>query len=464
MIAIFLLKKDTSIFHYGIISCGHLDMSMGLYKSLLSTMNDSGSHNLDVLPLGSGLTDSEIAIVSKYTQNQVSNAPQEILVGPNGWCLVSYFSAYTFDGVQSPHRENETTICHNYNGIGQFNFEGLLLRNNLEIILAYSSFDPQPSLHRANEQNKRFHVMHIVSVLQLITQLAVLISTLLVYGNRSGAKDLSRVSPLFLHIITLISMVAGISMVVAAGVVTSQVNALKNDIHKSVGAFGILMRRGRVFFSLLWLAFGFAMLGMLSWIVPHWLANPPKTEYYDDENENETLQTTEMGSDISFLGGARTASRNPKAELRIFDLAHDDVASASSLTNENPMSNELNEHQAAASELDLRKLSERLFRKKASRQLTRELRSESMPVRSDTRELLYREVSFSNHQYPTALPRPRQPLNLSQSRSTMREVLGGSLLRMRILLDKDRNSATSVLDEQEMEILLDKPYIYCLDE
>lgn len=462
MIAIFLLKGDTSVFHYGIISCGHLNMAMGLYKSLLNTMYDSGSHNLDVLPLGGALTDSEIAIVSKYTQNQVSNAPQEILVGPNGWCLVSYFSAYTFDGVQSSHRENETTVCHNYNGIGQFNFAGLLLRNNLEIILAYSSFDSELSLHHASEQNKRFHVMHIVSVLQLITQLAVLISTLLVYGNRSGAKDLSQVSPLFLHIITLISMVAGLSMVVAAGVVTSQVNGLKSDIHKSVGAFGILMRRGHVFFSLLWLAFGFAMLGMFSWIVPHWLANPPKTEYYQDDdengNENETLETSEMGSDISFLGRARASSRNRKPELRIFDVVHDDVVSASSLTNEDPLPKDVSGHQGGASELELRKLSERLFKKKASRQLTRELRSESMPVRSDTRDLLYRELSFSNHQYPTALPRPQQPLSLTLARSTMREVLG-SLLRMRILLDNDRNSATSILDEQELETLLDKPYV-----
>lgn len=500
-----MLKNDPRKAYIARINCSHLDVAYGLYNSLRTSIADTTSSLGDtILPIDLSLTDSEISILTKYTQNQVSNAPQYLLLGATGWCKINYqtdfYSSRT--AVKSP--VNVTTTCEDYHEMNMFDYRTILSDNDLTIILAYayeSNYaDDKVYNSRVEFRNKKFNILKIVAIIQIVTQAIMLVVTLLVYSHRGSAKDLSRIPTITLNFVAVLSMVAGISMISSCAIITQEVIATQKEIRDGLSSFGINMVTGKLYFTLVWLAFSFSCLCMLSWIVPLWCSNPPEDDYMSDEELYTSHRNTSAFSDGAeqFVARPYQESRQSKrtklikTKSRLFDDVHEEVYS----DNENPLTGKIRQGEDDGykgiatvstkelssrehSESELRKLGEKMSRKLSVRQINRSRRQrlEILPEKEETKHLLYGGIPFSNHQYPQQLPKLHGNGDLYKSAFMSQQTrnLSDPVLKTRSLLEGERTNARasntlhplnpfrddeglrddelSVLDEQEMDYL-----------
>ncbi|OBA22304.1 hypothetical protein METBIDRAFT_39711, partial [Metschnikowia bicuspidata var. bicuspidata NRRL YB-4993] len=277
-VVLYALRSYPSSLYVARINCSQLDVAAGLYQSLRSLMTEtiiSKGSGSNVLPIDLALTDSEVSILTQYAQTQVLNAPQAIVLGAQDWCTVNY--ATDFAGRLRDY-SNMSTTCYEYGSLNFYDYRTLLLQNQLEIILAYAyeSEDVQSAAYkeRIQERSARYDVMRIMYAVQLALQVVLLAAGVFIYGTRGGAPDLAHTSAVTLNAVALVALTAGSTMIVSTAIVLADLAAMRAEIRRGLGDFGILMSVGPVFLALAAAALAVASLGMLAWIVPLWCANP----------------------------------------------------------------------------------------------------------------------------------------------------------------------------------------------
>lgn len=484
VITLILLLGNAEVAYVARINCAQLDVAYGLYKSLRTSISDTsfGGDNDEVLPIDLSLTDSEISILTLYTKSQVAAAPQYLLLGTSSWCLVDYQTT-VYLGLIDPNSQNFTTTCQLYYDLSLFDYRGLLSSNGLTIILAYayqSDYENDQAYYSSvASRNRDFRIFNIVTIIQAVTQAIMVIATLVVYANRGPAKDLSRIPAITLNLVAVVSMVGGVSMIAMCAVVTQEILAAQSDISSGMGSFGISMVTGRVFFALMWTAFAFLCLGMLSWTVPLWCANPP-AEYVDDEYAHDT--STLLGDDFvakPYQISRKTRKKLHKSHSRLFDepprtgeMVDDEETDSDILPDREELrvvdeqdedyeirdyllsaqdryalapEEQYDLHQNEHSESELRKLGEKMARKLSTRQISRTRRPRlELPERYETRQLLYSDNPFANHQYPQEFPKMAEAGEVEGTSSTQTRNLSDPLLRTRVFLERTIENSQSM--------------------
>lgn len=445
------------------IHCDHLDVALGLYSSLKSLLTETIIYNgatNSVLPVDLTLTDSEITILSDYAQTQVANAPQYFRLGVSEYCAFSY--ATNFQDLSSEHM-NATHECYTYKEFNFFDYRQLLILSGFQIIIAYayeSNGDQDLAYDaRIESRDRNFHIMKVIFVLQFVAQLVLSLCGASIYGNRGPAKDLSRIPPLALNATAFIALLAGLLMLSASVICVVVLSDMQTEIADGLGSYGVSMQIGKLFMALLSIEFAFSCLSMLSWVVPLWCASSPRIAFPDEELFQFNNSSGAMMDDATYVGNSNLLKRqNYASSSRLFDTETmagtadfdnpflDDPASLTT-TYENPDFSAPQESSSKIhSEYELRKLGEKLTRNTSIRQLNlsskmRRSQDRIFPQKKDTRELLYGDNPFSNHQYPQPFPRPMDSAAVSRAASLTYTMGGNNALRTRMLLEDTEKQA-----------------------
>lgn len=505
MATLFVVEGYPETAYIARINCSHLDVAYGLYDSLRSSIADT-SYSMDhddVLPIDLSLTDSEISILTEYTQSQVANAPQYILLGVTEWCRVNYQTDYMADDYN--YHNNLTATCQDYEGFNLFDYRTLLSDNDLTIILAYayeSNYEDDKSYYKSVKgSGKRFRIVKVINIVTVVLQAITVVATLVVYGNRGPAKDLSRIPLVTLNFVAVVTMAAAVCMTAASAITTQEIIQTQKEIREGMDSFGINLVMGKIFFTLMWAGFSFSCLCMFSWIVPLWCSNPSEDFSYDDEEYTNHHDTTALlDRDEHFVPRPYQMTRQTNKKRlkatssRLFDEEdvneeersdHESLLATISEREDSEGDEELRPRsmseltQTEHTESELRKLGEKMSRKLSTRRLHRPPRQrlDILPEKEETKHLLYSDNPFANHQYPQELPRMQdgERRQRSTSLSQQTRTLSDPVLRTRLRLDSDRindflrkplpagnplgdgmsitDDSASVLDEQEMDYL-----------
>lgn len=267
------------------IDCAHLDVAEGLYNSLRKSVSSTNTPNdLGTNPIDTSLTNSEITLLSKYAQAQVSNAPQFIITLLYNWCYGNYNSTVT---------ATSDLICSKGT---KFNFKQELKDVGLTAILAYayesSTYIDSEYNALAAKRNSRFDISWLAMIFACVSQFAVLIYTLVVYSNRKNFGELSTLPNIVIHVLGLLSVASCTSLIISSSLMTNLVLSVQDDISYGLGSFGIDLHLGLLWFGLLWTATASSIINMLSWILPLWCNNPEfdydhESKYYQHQWEEE---------------------------------------------------------------------------------------------------------------------------------------------------------------------------------
>lgn len=496
-------SSDIRHLHLARINCAHLDVALGLYKSLRSSISSTGSFNQDLLPVDNDLTDSEIHILTEYTEKQVADAAQYILIGNTEFCMISYTSK------DARKKGNFTEDCLSYTDFGIFDYRAIMLEAGLDIIMAYayeSNYQKDDEYsRRLNARNRRFAVLKPVFIFQVLAQAAILVYGFVLYSNRRGTRDLSSIPTITINGLALLALAAGIIMMVASCIAINELRLMKAEIAKGMSSYGVEMVLGSVFQALLWCTFSFSVLTMFLWGLPLWCSNPPEDGYNSDDEVTYHYRDY-PDDDDEFVVKPYLVSRQLKRNKtkqsisRLFDDAagfeHDRPRSSSvdnpAYPDQGPFASpedevlpfepemaELSSH--VNSETELRKLGAAITRKfsgrrKDSSKIKRIPRRDWLPEKASTHNLLYGDNHFSNHQYPQTLPGGGEGGSLSRANTLnklntpnrSRSNTGGGLQSrpLQNLMIPDANNSfnrsvdnVSVLDEQEMQFLDNNQFI-----
>lgn len=509
-IAFLSTRYMTRDVHVARINSAHLDVAMGLYKSLRTSISSTSATKQvtgDILPSDQTLTDSEISILTAYTEKQVADAAQYILLGSTEFCMVSYQTSY------NPHdrvlHQNVTQNCLHYGSEGIFDYRSILLEAGLTIILAYayeSSFmDDDKFSHQCVERSKQFSLLPKFMVFEIIVQIVIFIYGLVLYSNRGASKDLTNIPSITLNLLAVISVAAGVSILTVVGLVNHELNQISKEIAKGMSNFGIEMKTGKVFLFLIWATATFATLTMFSWAIPIWCSNPTDDGYNSDDDTFYQYRDEDPELDKDeFVAKPYHAMRNLKRKKvkksisRLFDdtagfppedydmelgqgsrkrrfkdknpfLTSAEERELSNDTIDEPQMVELSSKYQTESEL--RKLGETMARKISVRRLGTVSKPKAphrdwLPEKEATQNLLYGDNGLSDHKYPSAFQAKSDNNDLSRN-TTMRNLgstRNSSKPTSGFQLDpSDENNGAyddiSVLEEQEMEFLDNNHFI-----
>ncbi|CAI5759673.1 unnamed protein product [Candida verbasci] len=340
------------------INCAHLDVSLGLYKSLRnsvtstpSILTDSGGFG----PSGNSLTNSEISLLSQYAENQVAGAPQYCITSLWNWCYGNYDIVQSYDkfGNLKYIRQNEVLNCDNTKKF-VFNYKMELKAIGLESILAYAyqaSTDTNDSKYDSmvNSRNKAFGYAINAIIFTAVSQFVLLVLTLVIYSKKEVT---SQVPKFILHITGLIALTSLISIVIGSALITNLLLLTRKEIASTLGDFGVSFHVGTKWFAMLWTCCAFAILSGASWCLPLWCSNPeivyeeepsyfdirnkdtgyhdfknkfrisskPEPEVvYDNDHEEEMRKLGESLSKKSTVRRLNTLKKKPEKELLIYD-------------------------------------------------------------------------------------------------------------------------------------------------
>lgn len=510
-IAFLATRSMTGNVHVARISSARLDVAMGLYKSLRTSISSTSATfqmTGDILPADLTLTDSEIAILTAYTERQVSDAAQYILLGSTEFCMVIYDTSYN-PAERVLHR-NVTEKCLPYGSGGVFDYRTVLLDAGLTIILAYayeSNFDDDDRyIHQSIERNKQFLLLPKVMIFQIIVQIVILLYGFVLYSNRGAAKDLSGIPSITLNILAVMTVGASVTLLVVTGLLTREIDQVKREISKGMSNFGIRMKTGKLFLFIIWATSTFAMITMLSWAIPVWCSNPPEDGYASDEDityqyetsENENIKkpfvarpyhavrnlrrnrvkpsisklfddTADFPGDLQSDGRGNLSRKGRYRDKNPF-VTSSEIQDGSEDSYDEPQMVELSSKYQTESEL--RKLGETMARKISVRRLgtvskPRPPRRDWLPEKEATQNLLYGDNGINDHKYPMGLFSSSDTTDLSR-KSTVKEPLmnrtegqsNGNHLAP--FTQDDHNQAyddISLLEDQEMEYLDNNHFI-----
>ncbi|ODV77704.1 uncharacterized protein CANTADRAFT_54786 [Suhomyces tanzawaensis NRRL Y-17324] len=282
----------TTRMYIGRINCAHLDVSYGLYKSLRNSVSSSPSI-LDSVdnpryPTDTTLTNSEISILTEYAQAQVANAPQYILTSLWSWCFGNYNVTDYEDGHGNKKYKmhNQVLLCSKSNNRFVFDYRQELEQVGLKSILAYALHSNDEDSEYKNvirSRDLKYKLVPPALIFCGASQFILIVCTIITYGNREGANDLSKLPGVLLHSLGLIAVASFASITIGAGIITRLLIDIRSEIKSSLGSFGVSLHLGKTWFLLLWAVQVFSTLALLSWAAPLWCANPD----HDDEEDYE---------------------------------------------------------------------------------------------------------------------------------------------------------------------------------
>lgn len=279
------------------LDCSHVDVSHGLFAALRSSA-DSNQNSLD--SNGSGLTASEIEILSEYTQSRVSNAPQYILSGLSNWCFGNYNTTYTVDrfGKTRQNRKILFNRCTSRDPNYVFDYRGELSTIGLNIILAYAYEDTQAmsnstgsyvpdgpyseSVARRRDINKTLPGLLLFS---LSLHAIMLVAALGLYGNRVFDKDDHRFHPASRQLMAIGALAAFATTAVVISIVTGTYTSIRHAIGTELGDFGLSSHFGSVWFTIAWFDVVLSLISAASWGGPIWCGAPDKLALIEDDQE-----------------------------------------------------------------------------------------------------------------------------------------------------------------------------------
>ncbi|OUM52559.1 hypothetical protein BVG19_g1760 [[Candida] boidinii] len=291
------------------LDCTHVDVSNGLFKALKSSVNfrlqniDDSNRSGDT----TDLTASEIAILSKYTEEQVQNAPQFIYSNLMNWCFGSYESNLKQEGDSYLEEEDDKKItfiqCTARDNHYVFDYRGELSTIGLNIILsyAYGTTDSLFSDEQAITSNSEYipdsgyltflkYRRRATSAIPLMLFFSVGINTAMIalglvyYANRGFAKDDHSMPGFIKHIFGLLSLVSFILILVAVSLTTTITTSTKMAVQKELGDFGLSVHLGTDWFSVAWVTVAASTIAFLSWGGSFWCGHVEQRTFSNDEN------------------------------------------------------------------------------------------------------------------------------------------------------------------------------------
>ncbi|OWB59799.1 hypothetical protein B5S29_g663 [[Candida] boidinii] len=291
------------------LDCTHVDVSNGLFKALKSSVNSKLKSNDDSNRAvdSSDLTASEILILSKYTEEQVQNAPQFIYSNLMNWCFGSYESNLKQEGDSYSEEENDKKItflqCTKKDNHYVFDYRGELSTIGLNIILsyAYGTTDSSSSDEEAITSNSEYipdkdylTVLNIrrklMSAVPSMFFFSIAINTVMIilglvyYGNRGFAKDDHSMPGFIKHIFGVLSLVSFGLVLVAVTLTTAMTTNIRSTVKKELGDFGLSVHLGADWFSVAWVAVAVSTIAFLSWGGSFWCGRVEQRNYSKDEN------------------------------------------------------------------------------------------------------------------------------------------------------------------------------------
>ncbi|EGW30666.1 uncharacterized protein SPAPADRAFT_62534, partial [Spathaspora passalidarum NRRL Y-27907] len=334
-----LFNKSTYIAR---INCSQLDVSHGFFQLLRQSVaanspdfsdqdtDDEGDFNIDSGIAGDTFSNSEIALLSQYAKKKVAGAPQYIIVTLWSWCSGNNQS------TTPPSTENTSKIinykdvltCHKSKDV--FNYLQELEDIGLGAILAYAyntnDYSTNKYLDKMEARHTRFKLVIPAIVFTCISQFVLLFMMLVIYTNRGGEPDLSKIPSWILHCMACISLASFISVFVCSVVITSLLANTRREISGSLASFGITFHFGPTWITLLYLGVAFALISMCAWVLPMWCANPEAHEEevfkFISSKENLVLEKPRKQRKNWRLAGIRIGT-NPDHENLNSETHHD---------------------------------------------------------------------------------------------------------------------------------------------
>lgn len=266
------------------VNCSRLDVSRGLYNSLKNSVGAAtsilGVGDGSYVPMGSGLTSSDIQLLTDYAEEQVGEAPQYCLTSLWRFCFGNYdtYSVNGTNGEEIIRRRNELLTCIGNSGIA-FDYRSQLLSIGLQSILAYAYqsrlYTDETYDRFINEREKRFKLGINAMIFTICVQAVLLFALLVIYANRGPTKDLSRIPNIVLHVISILSVIGFCSSIIELALITNLINLTTSEVKSKLGDFGVSFTSGPAWMTFMWLSSVFCAIAMASWALPMWCANPP---------------------------------------------------------------------------------------------------------------------------------------------------------------------------------------------
>lgn len=285
-------SMSSNKFYFSKISCGHLDLSNGIYNSLRNAVSASSvdQGNSDY-PVDLSLTNSEITIFSEYAQAQVANTPQYIVESLWQWCSGDYdvVTTKTKLGGTRTKDENFEVTCHR-NKTNAFDYRSQLEFVGLEVIVAYAYQGVESNGDSTYERSttrrrKLYKLVPSALIFAACSQFVTVIFALILYGNKGVQHELNQLKAFLVHFLAVFSVASFCSVVIAVAIMTYLVHDVQKEIQQQMVDFGISVSYGSIWFLLIWCGFAMSFLAMLSWAFPLWCANP----VLKDDNDEDSM-------------------------------------------------------------------------------------------------------------------------------------------------------------------------------
>lgn len=218
-------------------------------------------------------------VYTSYARLVIELAPQYFLLGFEDFCILKYETDYL--PSDNEIYGNITWECRPHSDLYPFIYTAILLNYGFESVLKFSDVWLRRENGEATQQYiNRLEVFKIASITEFVTLPLLVAAIFYIYSIRDGKSDLSDIPKILVCIPFVLSVIAGIIMSCAFGIVVYDLRAEMASVEAELGMFGISMSFGSIFFSFLLLSFVFIALTMLLWIMPMWCSN--------SNNSNET--------------------------------------------------------------------------------------------------------------------------------------------------------------------------------
>lgn len=270
-----------------VLHSSRLDLARGLYDSLKDAF--SGEKNF--------LTTSEIKIMAEYIETQIKNTPEGIRSGLFDWCSVSYntpdlgyLDESDFGDLvveDDLHLENMTLSCKDYGKHYVFDYRGELSDIGLNIILAYAYTadfqDSQSStlsetayvpdaayLQDLKHRQEAVHRFFVVMIMSICAQMMMFLGTFVYYSRRKNEMDDSKISVWVKNLFAVFSAFNWILAFVAFIGIFLQMRNVQMHVRDELSTYGIYMKYGPTFVSIMVVWFCFCTLIFALWAGPVW--------------------------------------------------------------------------------------------------------------------------------------------------------------------------------------------------
>lgn len=390
------------------------------------------------MPEDAALTDLEIDILTDYTESQVSQSSQFILVNLWTWCKGNYnitkLDSDDFggrSGEQPKYHKDQVKINCMKGGytLNVLDYRAQMTQSGYEIIMAYalqsSSFSDNAYLKRTNLRKVRLRVVPSALIYASCANFIALILTFAIYGSKKSKQGLENVPRFLWKLVTIFAVSSFLAVLIATVMVMTLLNSVASEVHSLLGDFNVSYSLTSVWVALMWAGFAVSLVHALSWMLPTWCANPSDT--YDDNEFDETYYVPKYDSSRKSSKPKRTSravsaifSNNGDTTLMLsdvkstFDHSYDSDFIATPMSEKPPkfpapqklFGVQYEMHSDDEMDRELLKLGERFARKPSVRFLNVKTRAKKkshglkdIMNLNDTRDLLYGEHHESQGPY-----------------------------------------------------------------